>query len=135
MSEIGNLDPLKVTVTCANRYLTGFAPDGIFTLAWSSDRVSFTAGSQGGGVFVENADESAILTVTLSPTSSSIAHLDDLCNRRAEFPVTVNDASPDGRMTYSSERCRVQKFPDRGRSNSATALSYSIIMPKVKKIA
>jgi len=131
MPEITNLDPRKSTVTVGSRFLTGFAPDGIFTLVWNADRVSLTVGSQGDGVYVENADESAILTVTLSPTSSSVTFLEEMCFNRASYPVTVNDASPDARITYYSPKCRVQKPADKNRGPSASTVSYSIIMPKV----
>ena len=132
---IGNLDPTKVTVVCGGRYLTGYAPDGIFNLVWNADRVSYTAGSQGDGVYVENADNSAVLTVTLSPTSPSVAYLEDLCARRRAFDVTINDASEDGRMTYSSPSCRVQKYADKSRSATAATTTYSIIMPNAVKTA
>lgn len=132
---IGNLDPTKVTVACGSRFLTGYAPDGIFNLVWNADRVTYTVGSQGDGVYVENADNSAILTVTLSPTSPSVAYLEDLCARRVFFDATVNDASADGRMTYFSQKCRVQKFSDKSRNNSAPTTTYNIIMPNVKKTA
>ena len=132
---IGNLDPTKVTVACANRFLTGYAPDGIFNLVWNADRVAYTAGSQGDGVYVENADNSAILTVTLAPTSPSVAHLEDLCARRVQFDTSINDASEDGRMTYFSQQCRVQKFADKSRNNAAPTVSYNIIMPNIEKVA
>lgn len=85
--------------------------------------------------YVENADESAILTVTLSPTSSSIPFLEDMCFSRASQPVTVNDASEDARMTYYSPKCRVQKPADKSRGPNASTVSYNIILPAVQKIA
>ena len=132
---IGNLDPTKVTVVAGNRYITGFAPDGIFNLAWSADRVTYTAGSQGDGVYVENADNSAILAVTVMPTSPSVSYLEDLCARRVEFDVTVNDASEDGRKSYFSQHCRVQKFADVARNMQAPTNTWAIIMPNVTKTA
>jgi hypothetical protein len=102
---------------------------------WNADRTTYTSGSQGDGVFVENADNSAILTVTLMPTSPSVAYLEDLCARRVAFDATVNDASEDGRMTYFSQKCRVQKFADKSRNSTAPTTTYSIIMPDVKKTA
>ena len=132
---IGNLDPTKVTIVCGGSYLTGYAPDGIFSLVWNADRTTYTAGSQGDGVYVENADNSAILTVTLSPTSPSVRSLDDLCARRTFFDVTVNDASEDGRMSCSSQRCRVQKYADRSRNNAAPTMTYNIIMPNAVRTA
>jgi len=135
MGEVTNLDPKKVTVTVGTRFLTGYAADGIFTLAWNADRATYVSGSQGDGVYVENADESATLTVTLSPTSSSVPYLEGLCSSRASFPVTINDASPDARMTYYSPQCRVMKFADKSRGPSAATVSYTINMPSVSKIA
>lgn len=132
--DITNLDAKKCTVTVGSRFLTGFAPDGIFNLVWSADRVSPTVGSQGDVVFVEGADESATLTVTLSPTSSSIPFLEDMCFNRASHPVTVNDASPDARITYYSPKCRVQKPADKSRGANANTVSYNILMPAVSKI-
>lgn len=132
---IGNLDPTKVTVACGGRFLTGYAADGIFNLVWNADRVTYTAGSQGDGVYVEGADNSAILTVSLSPTSPSVPYLEDLCSRRTFFPTTVNDATADGRLTYTSQKCRVQKFADKSRNNAAPTTTYNIIMPNAVKTA
>lgn len=132
---IGNLDPTKVTVSVGAQFLTGYAPDGIFNLAWNADRVSYTSGCQGDGVYVENADESATLTVSLAPTSPSVGYLEDLCSRRVEVDVSINDASPDGRKNYFSARCRVQKYADVVRNNTAPTTTYSLIMPKVVKAA
>lgn len=130
---VGNLDPTKVTIACGSRFLTGYAPDGIFNLVWNADRVAYTVGSQGDGVYIENADNSAILAVTLMTTSPSVPYLDDLCEYRKSFDTTVNDASKDGRLTYFSQNCRIQKYPDKSRNNSAGTVTYNIIMPDVKK--
>jgi hypothetical protein len=132
---IGNLDPTKVSVIVAGIYLTGFAPDGIFNLAWNSDRVNLTIGSQGDGVYVEGADDSAKLTVTLLPTSPSNAHLERLCANRTRFDVTVSDASEDARMNYFGANCRVQKFKDVVRNTQAPTGTWEIILPKCQKIA
>ena len=132
--HIGNLDPAKVTIACAGRFLTGFAADGIFNLVWNADRVTYTSGSQGDGVYVEGADNSAILTVTLMPTSPSVVDLEDLCARRTFISVTVNDATADGRMTYTGQKCRVQKFADKSRNNAAPTTTYNIIMPSATKV-
>lgn len=134
MPEITGLDPKKTTVTVGSRFLTGFAPDGIFSLAWTADRVTLTTGSQGDGVYVENADESATLTVTLLPTSSSVPFLEDMCFGRKSASITINDASPDARITYYSPKCRVQKPADKSRGPNAGTVSYAIIMPQVSKI-
>lgn len=129
------LDPIKTTITCANRYLTGFAPDGIFTLTWNAARTQLVVGVQGDGCYVESANNSANLTVTLMPTSSSIPFLEELCLNRTRFPVTVNDASEDARLTYYSDNCRVEKFADKARNANAPTTLYVIIMPNVVKVA
>ena len=131
----GNLDPSKVSIIVGGRYLTGFAPDGIFNLVWNADRVTYTAGSQGDGVYVEGADNSALLTVTLLPTSPSINYLEDLCAGRTEFDSTINDASRDGHKTYFGAQCRVQKFADFARNMQAPTNTWVIIMPSCDKVA
>lgn len=135
MSTVTTLDPMKVTITCANRYLTGFAADGIFTITWNAARTQLVVGTQGDGVYVESANESANLTVTLSPTSSSISFLEELCAQRTKFPVTINDATEDARLTYYSDNCRVEKFADKSRNMNAPTTSYVVIMPAVVKVA
>lgn len=131
---MSTLDPTKVTVSVGSRYITGFAPDGIFSLVWNADRVTLTVGSQGDTTYVENADNSAILALTLSPTSPSVEHLEDLCARRTEVDVNVSDASKDARKTYFSQGCRVQKFADVVRNTQAPTNTWAIILPNVQKV-
>lgn len=124
---LGNYDPEKVSVIFNNRQLRMFGDD-IFKLARRGDNVSLKVGVQGDGTFVENADKSATLTITLQQQSPDLKYLENCTERRVKGSLALNDANDEGRNIFALN-CRVQKLPDRGRGKDAADVPFVFIIP------
>lgn len=127
---LGTYDPEKVSVIFNNRQLRMFGDD-IFKLARSGDNVSLKVGVQGDGTYVENADKSATLTITLQQQSPDLRYLENCTERRVKGSLALNDANDEGRNIFALN-CRVQKLPDRGRGKDATDVSFVFIIPRLE---
>lgn len=127
---LGTYDPEKVSVIFNNRQLRMFGDD-IFKLARSGDNVSLKVGVQGDGTYVENADKSATLTITLQQQSPDLRYLENCTERRIKGSLALNDANDDGRNIFALN-CRVQKLPDRGRGKDAADVSFVFIIPRLE---
>jgi hypothetical protein len=127
--EITAFDPMKLSVTVGGRHMTGFAADGVFSLALNADGVTFVDGIQGDHMQILSAARSGILSLTFLPTSSSLRYIRQWAQNNSVLTVSVGDANPDDRKTVSCGGCRVQKVPD---SNGSNTVSVNIIIPKVE---
>lgn len=76
--NVTTYDPKKVNVIVGGRVITGFASDGVVTLAKSEDSVTPSVGAKGDVTYSENANESGTVSLTLMSTSSSLSYLRDL---------------------------------------------------------
>ena len=126
---IETYDPLKVTVLIDGGAITGFASDGIITLARNEDTTSLAVGVQGDGVYNENANKSGTATLTLMGSSASLRRVRDLCERRREFSLSISDANNADSIHVNAERCRVGKLPDIARGKESATVSVTIIIP------
>ena len=124
-----NYDPEKVNVFFNNRQLRMFGDD-IFKLARNGDNVSLKVGVQGDGTYVENADKSGTLTVTLQQTSPDIQYLEDCAEKKTEGSLAVMDVNDDGRNIFAMN-CRVQKLPERGRGKDAADVAFVFLIPRL----
>lgn len=125
-----NYDPEKVSVIFNGRQIRMFG-DEIFKLARTGDNVSLKVGVQGDGTYVENADKSATLTVTIQQQSPDLRYLESCAERRTQASLAVNDANDDGRNIFALN-CRVQKLPDRGRGKDAADVPFAFIIPRLE---
>ena len=73
--NVTTYDPKKVNVIVGGRVITGFASDGVVTLAKSEDSVTPSVGAKGDVTYSENANESGTVSLTLMSTSSSLSYL------------------------------------------------------------
>ncbi len=71
--SVTTYDPKKVNVIVGGRVITGFASDGVVTLAKSEDSVTPSVGAKGDVTYSENANESGTVSLTLMSTSSSLS--------------------------------------------------------------
>jgi len=123
-------DPEKVSVIFNNRQIRMFGDD-IFKLARNGDNVSLKVGVQGDGTYVENADKSATLTITIQQQSPDLRYLESCAERKTRGSLALNDANDDGRNIFALN-CRVQKLPDRGRGKDAADVSFVFIIPRLE---
>ena len=90
--------------------------------------VSFTVND---GTYVENADKSATLTITIQQQSPDLRYLESCAERKTRGSLALNDANDDGRNIFALN-CRVQKLPDRGRGKDAADVPFVFIIPRLE---
>ena len=113
--SVTTYDPKKVNVIVGGRVITGFASDGVVTLAKSEDSVTPSVGAKGDVAYSENANESGTVSLTLMSTSSSLSYLRDLEAKRRAVNVSITDANDDTAFTMNEDNCRITKMPDVAR--------------------
>lgn len=129
MQNVTTYDPMKITVNANSRIVTGFASDGLVTVAKSEDAVTPEIGTQGDAVYAENANESGTIALTLQGTSASIAYFRKLCANKQAFPILISDANDDDSLVVSGNNCRVTKMPDIARGKTPGTVTVNIFVP------
>ena len=124
-------DPKKVNVIVGGRVITGFASDGVVTLAKSEDSVTPSVGAKGDVAYSENANESGTVSLTLMSTSSSLSYLHDLEAKRRAVNVSITDANDDTAFTMNEDNCRITKMPDVARQKEQATVTVTIFVPSM----
>lgn len=129
--SVTTYDPKKVNVIVGGRVITGFASDGVVTLAKSEDSVTPSVGAKGDVTYSENANESGTVSLTLMSTSSSLSYLRDLEAKRRAVNVSITDANDDTAFTMNEDKCRITKMPDVARQKEQATVTVTIFVPSM----
>lgn len=129
--SVTTYDPKKVNVIVGGRVITGFASDGVVTLAKSEDSVTPSVGAKGDVAYSENANESGTVSLTLMSTSSSLPYLRDLEAKRRAVNVSITDANDDTAFTMNEDNCRITKMPDVARQKEQATVTATIFVPSM----
>lgn len=129
--NVTTYDPKKVNVIVGGRAITGFASDGVVTLAKSEDSVTPSVGAKGDVTYSENANESGTVSLTLMSTSSSLSYLRDLEAKRRAVNVSITDANDDTAFTMNEDNCRITKMPDVARQKEQATVTVTIFVPSM----
>lgn len=129
--SVTTYDPKKVNVIVGGRVITGFASDGVVTLAKSEDSVTPSVGAKGDVAYSENANESGTVSLTLMSTSSSLPYLRDLEAKRRAVNVSITDANDDTAFTMNEDNCRITKMPDIARQKEQATVTVTIFVPSM----
>ena len=129
--SVTTYDPKKVNVIVGGRVITGFASDGVVTLAKSEDSVTPSVGAKGDVTYSENANESGTVSLTLMSTSSSLPYLRDLEAKRRAVNVSITDANDDTAFTMNEDNCRITKMPDVARQKEQATVTVTIFVPSM----
>lgn len=129
--SVTTYDPKKVNVIVGGRVITGFASDGVVTLAKSEDSVTPSVGAKGDVTYSENANESGTVSLTLMSTSSSLSYLRDLEAKRRAVNVSITDANDDTAFTMNEDNCRITKMPDIARQKEQATVTVTIFVPSM----
>lgn len=129
--SVTTYDPKKVNVIVGGRVITGFASDGVVTLAKSEDSVTPSVGAKGDVTYSENANESGTVSLTLMSTSSSLPYLRDLEAKRRAVNVSITDANDDTAFTMNEDNCRITKMPDVARQREQATVTVTIFVPSM----
>lgn len=129
--SVTTYDPKKVNVIVGGRVITGFASDGVVTLAKSENSVTPSVGAKGDVTYSENANESGTVSLTLMSTSSSLPYLLDLEAKRRAVNVSITDANDDTAFTMNEDNCRITKMPDVARQKEQATVTVTIFVPSM----
>lgn len=129
--SVTTYDPKKVNVIVGGRVITGFASDGVVTLAKSEDSVTPSVGAKGDVTYSENANESGTVSLTLMSTSSSLPYLRELEAKRRAINVSITDANNDTSFTMNEDNCRITKMPDVARQKEQATVTVTIFVPSM----
>lgn len=129
--SVTTYDPKKVNVIVGGRVITGFASDGVVTLAKSEDSVTPSVGAKGDVTYSENANESGTVSLTLMSTSSSLSYLRYLEAKRRAVNVSITDANDDTAFTMNEDNCRITKMPDVARQKEQATVTVTIFVPSM----
>jgi hypothetical protein len=104
--------PKRVAVSVAGIPVTGFA-DGTFISAdYTNDAFTIVTGADGESTFVENADQSGTIEITLKESSDSndvfsALHATDRADLNGIVPIFIKDTN--GRDTFLAAEARIMK--------------------------
>ena len=129
--SVTTYDPKKVNVIVGGRVITGFASDGVVTLAKSEDSVTPSVGAKGDVTYSENANESGTVSLTLMSTASSLSYLRGLEAKRRAVNVSITDANDDTAFTMNEDNCRITKMPDVARQKEQATVTVTIFVPSM----
>jgi hypothetical protein len=103
MPEVRTYDPMNVTVTVKNQFITGFA-EGSF-VECEKDEANFdTKVSAQGEVSVSKRNNPlGTVTLTLSQTSPSVSFLDSLAKSGEIFPISVISNNEPKEKVYGTQ--------------------------------
>jgi hypothetical protein len=124
-----NYDPKKVALIVAGIPITGFSPESMIKAARRTDKNSLVIGCDGSGTFVESADDSGEVTISLQHTSPSNSFLAGLYKSKKEFPFAAVDLnSVGGDFGASGTRCKIKTMPDFERGKDATINEWVLLV-------
>ncbi len=125
MAEVYN--PKNVNTVVDGVILTGYQDGTMVQCARSNDKFSMDVGSQGDVTFIENADDTGQITVTLKHTSPSASYLMSKAKSKEPFPVQVIDSNT-GNFKSGGSEALIQKSPDSERGNEVSSLEFVFLV-------
>lgn len=106
--------PKLVVFSYAGQLLSGYADGDFLSATFNSDAVSLVVGADGESCFIDNADQSGEVTLTLLRSSASNDVLSALYQEQritaVPKPLWGKDAS--GRSILSGNKALIKKAPD-----------------------
>ena len=123
-------DPKKVSVTIDGRVQTGLS-ETFINVSKNSDDVMAKVGIMGDVAVAINADNTGVVTINYLHTSSSLAYLMKLSDKKQPFSLVIKDINADGGFLINCDECYIQKKPDRGRGKEVGEVAVNILVPSV----
>lgn len=123
-----NYDPTKVQVVVNGFTVTGFAEGSMISVSRNTDKREMDVGADGTVDFIESADDTAIMNITLKHGSPANQKLQELYDSGEEFTVAVVDQNFDGDVGHSGSRCKVGNLADDERTDSMAEREWPILI-------
>ena len=123
-----NYDPMLITMVVNGNAITGFAQDGVVTIARSEDNILPAVGAQGDVAYAKNANRTGTAQVTLMQTSSSLPFLRQLSQSYADIDLSIIDNNDPNKIYFTSRGGKILKVPDlaRGKEVGTCQLTFHI---------
>ncbi|GHU69890.1 hypothetical protein FACS1894184_14590 [Clostridia bacterium] len=124
----GVYDPMLITVVVNGRTITGFAQEGVVTLARSEDSILPAVGAQGDVAYAYNANKTGTATITLHQTSASLPALRLMSQNHTKINITIVDNNDPNHVYLNSQGGQIIKVPDytRGKEVGTAQLVFHI---------
>ncbi|RYI25199.1 DUF3277 family protein [Bacillus infantis] len=122
----------KVSVILDGVIVTGYMDGESISVEKNEDDVTTHVGAAGDVTFSETNDNTAVITLTLKQTSSSVPFLKTLRDSKRIFPTQIVDSNNSTFRAGGSE-CRIVKAPARSWGNEVTGVEYSIAVADYKE--
>lgn len=126
--KVRQYDPRDVSVVVDGHIVVGFAEGSLVQAEKNEDDVSMYVGSQGEVTFVDSADNTGTITLTLKHDSPSNRKLMELRNDKEPFSVRVTDKNFDGDVSVGGSQARIQKAPPFNRGDSVEETEWAILV-------
>lgn len=99
MDNVANsYDPTKVNVYADSKKTVGFAEGTMISGNRNTDKQSFNVGSKGETTFVQSADKTGTIEITLKHNSASLSHYNQLFMSGKKFSISVSDTQDGSRI-------------------------------------
>jgi|GEM_PF-404983 len=126
--KVRQYDPRDVAVVVDGHTVVGFA-DGTFVEAEKNeDEVTMDVGAQGDVTFVDAADNTGTITLTLKHNSPSIAKFMELRKSKEPFSIRITDRNFQGDVSVGGSQARIQKAPAFSRGDNVEDVEIVILV-------
>ena len=121
----------RVIVTVKGQILHGFAPGSFVTAEMAQDRFSLEKGADGEAAWMENLDDSGMVTVNLMQASTSNADLEAIAALGEIVQVQVADHNG---TTLIRGTSRIKRKPNAEFSNQFVPRAWEFLCEKLEII-
>lgn len=121
-------NPKKIEVIVDGISMVGFAEDSIVEAERMEDKREMVVGAKGDVDFIENADDSGTVTITLKHNSPSNAILKDLYDSGKVFDFAVVDQNFRRDVGVAGSRCKVASTPTFARGDSISDREWTLLV-------
>ncbi len=113
-------DPKKVKIIVAGLVIVGFADGTKIVGERNTEKRTQHVGTDGANTFVESADDTGTITITLKHNSPSNLALRELYKSKDTFSAAIVDGNFEGDVGIAGSECVVENMPafERGKEVS-----------------
>ncbi|MFP4015807.1 MAG: phage structural protein [Halanaerobiales bacterium] len=119
-------DPTRVNIFAKTHRIVGFAEGTMINGSRNTDKQSLNIGSKGEATFVQSADKSGTVEITLKHNSASLEYLNRLFKTGEKFPLTAGYAGGSDRI--SGTEAKVASMGDYERSDDVSDKTITILV-------
>ncbi|SFP18732.1 phage structural protein [Salibacterium halotolerans] len=130
MAEVQTFNVKDVNTVIDGDFLSGYGEDTKVSIEKNNDEFSPFVDADGGVTYAEETNESAVMTVTLKPSSPSLPKMYRLKNNRSMFSAEVIDGNT-GKYKAGGNNCRIQSIGSREFGKTPNGVEISIYIPKL----